>query len=93
MESDNPSNDEHQENSPKAPDDLSGLVDDIRARDDQRQKAVNDMLKRASEAISPEEREMWLLKAREMEDIRDEFQNQFPELFPEKNASGDPDDV
>lgn len=83
MENDNANNGENNENPPQVPDDISDLVEDIHARDDQRQKAVDDMLKRANKAVSPEEREMWRLKAKEMEDIRDGFRRQFPETFPE----------
>lgn len=79
--------DEGQPNdNPNIPDDISELVDDTQAREQQRQRAINEMLARADTAISPEEAEMWLEKAAEMEEIRDDFRHHYPEIFPDEDG-------
>lgn len=65
------------------PDDISGLVESIYDRDEQRQKAVRINLENASIAESQEERDYWLTKAMEMGEIAGELRDQFPELFQE----------
>lgn len=65
------------------PDDISGMVENIYDRDEQRQRAQRLNLDNASVAESQEERDYWLTKAMEMGEIAKELRDQFPELFPE----------
>jgi hypothetical protein len=71
------------ENRDNIPDDISGLVEDVYDRDEQRQKAIRINLENARLAESQEERDYWLTKAMEMGEIAKELRDQFPELFPE----------
>lgn len=86
MEQENGSNNEDDKKFREIQDDVSGLVDDIQDREQQRQKSIDMMHEKANASISEDEREMWLSKAKKMEEIHGEFKGQFPELFPDDRA-------
>lgn len=70
-------------NNPEIPNDISELVADIVAREEQRRKAVAILVDRLNSSTTDEDRAFWLRQFNVFTEIDDEFRRQFKELFPD----------
>ncbi len=73
------------EQTPSIPDNTSDLEAELRSRQAEHVRAIELALRAANEAETQRERDHWFTVAWEMEDVRDKFIDQFPEIFREND--------